>query len=117
MHYFIYLTFHLLLLTYTINSNPIDDEIQLEKSIFRPTNRTITWRLEVDHSFLDWNKLHQDIQLAFDQWTDNPDVLFREASNDEEADIVVAVVIGNYSDGPYTVSIRINSDEASIENM
>ena len=86
---------------------------------FRPANRTLTWRLEVDHSSLDWNKIHREIQLAFDQWKDYTDLSFREVFNGEKADIYVNFVPGNHSDGipfegphgPYTVYIHFNSAE------
>jgi len=60
MFSFIFLIFHLLLLT-KINSSPIDEEVS--------ANRMLTWKFDDDHSSPDLNKIQQPL----DQLKNNND--------------------------------------------
>ncbi|CAF4245730.1 unnamed protein product, partial [Rotaria magnacalcarata] len=63
------------------------------------TNRTLTWKLDYDHSLYDSRKTYQDIQQAFDDWARYTELTFREATEGEKADFNLAFVSGDHSDG------------------
>ncbi|CAM4776162.1 unnamed protein product [Rotaria magnacalcarata] len=100
MQWFVFLFLCTLLLP-LVRSNQINEEIHSEgfKSKLWSTNRTLTWKLDYDHSLYDSRKTYQDIQQAFDDWARYTELTFREATEGEKADFNLAFVSGDHSDG------------------
>ncbi len=67
--------------------------------IFRPTNRTLTWKLRHDHFFYNSKKTRLHIQQAFDDWASHSELSFREVTEEKETDFILSFEYGNHADG------------------
>lgn len=65
----------------------------------RSKNRTLTWKLDHDHSFHDTAKTRRHIEEAFNYWAKYTDLTFREVDENEQADFNLAFVTGEHGDG------------------
>ncbi|CAF5099097.1 unnamed protein product, partial [Rotaria sp. Silwood1] len=63
-----------------------------------PTNRTLTWKLDYNHSVYDSSKIREDIQQAFDDWARYTELSFREVTEGEKADFNLVFISDDHSD-------------------
>ncbi len=65
----------------------------------RPTNRTLTWKLDFGNSPINRAYARQIMQQSFDEWAKYTDLTFREVNGNEKADFGLALVYGQHGDG------------------
>ncbi|CAF3514673.1 unnamed protein product [Rotaria sp. Silwood1] len=67
-------------------------------STFWPINRTLTWKLDYDHSFYDLTKTSRQIKQSFNDWARYTKLTFHQATEQENADFNLAFQSGQHSD-------------------
>ncbi|CAF1208494.1 unnamed protein product [Rotaria sordida] len=63
-----------------------------------PTNRTLTWKLDYDHSFYDVIKTSRQIEQSFNDWARYTKLTFRQVTEQEDVDFNLAFESGQHSD-------------------
>ena len=68
-------------------------------SFSRPTDRTLTWKVDYHSNLFNSIDLRRDIQQAFNDWSRYTPLTFREVIDDETTDFHLAFVSADQSRG------------------